>query len=66
MRDPDPTDGRGKGISVTAKGRAVRDAAIEALEPTIGPLLTEKDVAELTAILPTLQRLRRVLDRARD
>ena len=64
--DPDPTDGRGKGISVTTKGRTVRDAAIEALEPAIGPLLTEVEVRELTAILPTLQRLRRVLDRARD
>ena len=64
--DPSPTDGRGQGISVTAKGRAVRAAAIAALEPTIGPLLTEIDVRELAAILPTLQRLRRVLDLARD
>lgn len=64
--DPDPHDGRGKGISVTPAGRAARDDAIATLAPILAELLTEMDEAELCALLPGLQRLRRILDAARD
>ena len=64
--DPDPNDGRGKGISVTAKGHAARNAAIATLTPYLDDLMTRVDLADLAAMLPTLQNLRRVLDSARD
>jgi len=64
--DPDPTDGRGKGISVTDKGRAVRQAAIDALAPQLAGLLAQSSEADFVALLPLLQRLRAHLDAARD
>ena len=63
---PDPTDGRGKVVRVTPVGRAIRDAAIRALTPMMDATLDGMDLAELAAILPTLQKLRRLLDAARD
>ena len=64
--DPDPSDGRGKGISVTPAGRDVRDAAIAALAPLIADLMSHIDPDDLARLLPPLQSLRRVLDAARD
>lgn len=63
---PDPTDGRGKGVSLTEAGRAVRDAAIAGLAPLFGDMLRSVDEAELAAALPALQKVRRYLDAARD
>ena len=63
---PDPADGRGKLVSVTPAGRTVRDAAIARLAPEFDQLLREVDPADLSAILPTLQAVRRALDLARD
>lgn len=64
--EPDPWDGRGKLVRVTDAGRAVRLDAIRRLTPLFTDLFAEIDPAELAAILPTLQKLRRVLDAARD
>ena len=64
--DPDPNDGRGKGISVTPAGREARDAAIAALAPLFADLMSRVDTEELARLLPLLQALRRVLDAARD
>jgi DNA-binding MarR family transcriptional regulator len=64
--EPNPKDGRAKGVSVTPQGRAVRDQAIAALSPTLADLLTQIDEAELVAALPTLRRVRSLLDAARD
>lgn len=64
--EPDPWDGRGKLVRMTDAGRAVRADAIARLEPLFGQLFGDLDPAELSAILPTLQKLRRVMDAARD
>jgi DNA-binding MarR family transcriptional regulator len=63
---PDEADGRGKVVRVTPAGRAVREATLVALTPIFDPLLSQIEPAELVAILPTLQKMRRVLDAARD
>lgn len=63
---PDPGDGRAKLVSVTDRGRQARRSAIEALGPQFAFLLTRIDPAELTAMLPTLRRLRAILDQARE
>ncbi|MBR7617928.1 MarR family transcriptional regulator [Phenylobacterium sp. 20VBR1] len=63
---PDPTDGRGKGVSVTAAGCAARDAAIAALDPVFAELLGSIAETDLQQLLPTLQRVRQILDAARD
>lgn len=63
---PDPKDGRGKMVSLTPAGRAVREAAIASLSPLFADLLREVDLGEIEAVLPTLQAVRRVLDAARD
>jgi len=63
---PNPKDGRGKAVSLTPAGRAVRDTAIASLQPVFDDLLQEVDLAQIEAVLPTLQIVRRVLDAARD
>ena len=63
---PDPEDGRGKRVSVTPAGRTVRDAAIARLAPEFDQLFARVDPDALSAILPTLQDVRRALDAARD
>lgn len=64
--EPDPSDGRGKAVSVTPAGRQARQEAIAALDPLFADLLAQVDVAEIEAVLPTLQKVRQVLDAARD
>ena len=62
----DPRDGRAKRVSLTEKGRTMREACIvagAALVPVVGGLMTN---AELAAILPPLTRLRSALDHMRD
>jgi DNA-binding MarR family transcriptional regulator len=62
----DPRDGRAKRVSLTKKGRAMREVCIEAgagLVPVVEALMTN---AELGAILPPLSHLRHALDRLRD
>lgn len=63
---PDPADGRGKLVSLTDKGRAMREqclVAVSAIYPLASAALTETEVAE---ILPKLAKLRKLLDSARD
>lgn len=64
--EPNPADGRGKQVSVTPQGRAAREAAIAALIPQFAELLAQVDAQALEATLPTLRRVREMLDRARD
>ncbi len=65
IRD-DPADGRAKLVSLTAQGRAARDAAMIAVG-TVLPLLDGiVDPGEVETILPILRRLRIALDAARD
>jgi DNA-binding MarR family transcriptional regulator len=63
---PDPRDGRGKRVSLTPAGRAMRDVCLErvsSLLPVIGGILGRNGFAVL---LPGLRQLRVALDRARD
>lgn len=64
--EADPADGRAKAVSVTPAGRATRDAAIAALGPLFDSFLADADLAEIEAVLPTLQKVRKILDAARD
>lgn len=64
--EPDPEDGRGKWVSLTPAGRAVRDEAVRRLAPGFASLFEGVTPEDLAAILPTLQKVRRILDAARD
>ena len=63
---PDPADGRGKAVRITPAGRATREAAIAALSPQFQDIYRTLDIAELSAVLPTLIKVRQLLDAARD
>jgi DNA-binding MarR family transcriptional regulator len=61
----DPDDGRGKLVSLTPEGRAMREQCVAAaaqLTPLLGELASE---AELKLMLPLLRRIRATLDAAR-
>jgi hypothetical protein len=51
---------------MTAKGRRVRDQAIKAVAPFLEELATLLPTAKVEAVLPTLQDVRKTLDKARD
>ncbi|MEO1106022.1 MAG: winged helix DNA-binding protein [Devosia sp.] len=63
---PDPTDGRGKRVFLTDEGRAVREAAINALGPMLDALAKEVKPDVFKAVLPHLSQLRAVLDEMRN
>ncbi len=63
---PDPEDGRGKLVSVTAAGEKMRDICLQRLA---GPLAEADAVSSretLAQLLPLLQDVRAKLDRLRD
>ena len=64
--DPDPHDGRAKTVNITPAGRETRTAALAALAPLFDDLFRGIEMAEVEAILPTLRRVRMLLDAARD
>ncbi len=63
---PDPADGRGKQVSLTAAGLALRQAAIAALVPDLESLLAEFGERRFARATPFLAQVREYLDRARD
>lgn len=63
---PDPEDGRGKRVFLTAAGRARREAAVATLGPQLAELVSTLGREEVAALLPRLARLRRLLDDLRD
>jgi len=63
---PDPRDGRGKTVTLTAEGAAVRETALAALTPQFAAVLAEVGEPVLDAVLPLLRRVRMHLDAARD
>lgn len=63
---PDPRDGRGKRVRITARGRRVREECLAAAAPLLWELEREFGKQEFEAALPFLRRLRAFLDRARD
>lgn len=62
---PDPADGRGKLVSITDKGRAMRDRCIAGIGKATAMLDDLATPAEISALLPVLRRIRIGLDTAR-
>ncbi len=63
---PDPEDGRGKIVMITADGRAAREEAIAALQPILRRLGEAVSPTEVEQALPLLVRVRAYLDKERD
>lgn len=61
----DPEDRRIRRVAITKAGKAARQAGLEALGPLYAELMTHMPEKELKAILPTLTRLRIILDERR-
>lgn len=62
---PNPEDGRSKRVWLTDAGWRFREDAIASLAPDVARLGTRLDRERLTALLPALEALRRVLDEDR-
>jgi DNA-binding MarR family transcriptional regulator len=64
--EPDPEDGRGKRIFITAAGRRRRAAAVASATAALAPLLADLPQGAFDALLPGLRAIRTRLDRARE
>lgn len=62
---PDPRDRRAKRVLLTEAGRSMREAALHAALAQAEDLRAHICDDELAAVLPTMRRLRQVLDEAR-
>lgn len=62
----DPDDARGKRVSITAKGRAMRDKCIERLAEPLADMQATVPKELLVELLPRLTQLREILDHMRD
>ncbi len=62
----DPSDGRGKLVSITAEGRRARDTAIATLDPLLADLRAVIPDRDFARALPFLRKLRSYLDRERE
>lgn len=58
----DPLDARGKRVTITSAGVAIRHASVEALSPEVARLNETLGTALFESLLPGLQRLRAWLD----
>jgi DNA-binding MarR family transcriptional regulator len=58
-------DGRSKLVTLTEAGLAARDAALALLVPEVSELAGELSLAEISAMLPALKAVRKVLDEHR-
>jgi DNA-binding MarR family transcriptional regulator len=58
-------DGRSKLVSLTDAGVAARDGALTRLVPEVSELSAELPLAEISAMLPALKAVRKVLDEHR-
>ena len=58
----DPSDGRGKLVTLTEAGREVRERCINNVGPIIGELSSELSDKELAVALPVLEKVRKFLD----
>ena len=63
---PNPDDGRSKLVRLTEAGRAFRDDAIARLAPALGFVADSVSVDEIGAVLPVLEKVRKLLDAERD
>lgn len=64
--EPDPTDGRGKRVALTAQGRAMRERCVAATEPLFGDLRRQFGDEAFAAVLPFLAGVRDHMDAARN
>ena len=64
--DLNPDDARSKLVTITPKGRKVRDQAVAAVAPLFADLAEVIPASKVGAILPTLQEIRVLLDEARN
>jgi DNA-binding MarR family transcriptional regulator len=62
----DPADGRAKLVSLTQKGREMRQKCLAAIEPLLPLAATALSEEEIATMLPKLAKLRALLDKARD
>lgn len=63
---PDPQDGRGKQVTITAAGEKARADAVKALAPHLDRLTGILDLSEIESVMPALIRLREILDEERN
>ena len=59
---PDWEDGRRKLVSISVAGMAARDRAVEAIAPVFDDVVAELGLERMRQMLPTLRKLREVLD----
>lgn len=64
--EPDPRDGRGKKVRVTASGLAIRDAALAGMAPLIADFEARMDLDGIRSAHPVLRSVREDLDRHRE
>lgn len=62
---PDGGDGRSKLVSVTDAGTAARDGALARLVPEVTELSVDLPLSDISAMLPVLKAVRKVLDTRR-
>jgi DNA-binding MarR family transcriptional regulator len=62
----DPNDGRGKLVSITAKGKSTFAACVSAADPLAPKIKSAVSDYELSTILPQLRKIRAGLDKIRD
>lgn len=62
----DPADGRGKRVSITDAGRAMRERCIALLAKPMAEVEDQVPAALMRDLLPLLTELRQILDRMRD
>ena len=63
---PNPKDGRGRLVYLTAAGRRIREEAIERITPEFDKIRKRFDAAKLAPLMPVLGELREVMDLYRD
>lgn len=63
---PNPQDGRSKCVMLTEAGREFRQQAIASLAPEIAELAKTLPAERIASILPVLQEVRTLMDKARD
>ncbi len=62
---PDGGDGRSKLVSITQAGVTARNGALARLVPEVSELSNHLPLADISAMLPTLRVVRKVLDESR-
>lgn len=59
---PDWDDARRKFVAISPSGRAARDAAVQAVAPLIGEVVTQLGADRVRALLPVLREMRTRLE----